>query len=299
MADIISKKTRYEFREYLVSYTLREIENEFDAADVTFDKNYKPDLSGQRRTFVEQYYHSVDWSKWRDVRKVISVYENILTNIENSIERYSDGSTGSESYITSAKSSLMSLSKWLKKDGFEYQDGKLITAGKNINFEKLEDVTGSFGAIELKRQLDRMQQSIEDDPGLAIGTSKELLETTCKTILNEHEIQYNDNEDLIKLVKKTRKTLGLVPDNIPNAAKGADTIRRLLNNLATVAQGITELRNLYGTGHGKDGKARGLSARHARLAVGAAATLATFFLETHEERNRSFETCCNKGRGKK
>jgi hypothetical protein len=32
--EIISKKTRYEFREFLVGWTLREIEMEFDAADI-------------------------------------------------------------------------------------------------------------------------------------------------------------------------------------------------------------------------------------------------------------------------
>lgn len=63
-------------------------------------------------------------------------------------------------------------------------------------------------------------------------------------------------------------------------------MRRLLGNLGNVAQGLAELRNLYGTGHGRTGSAKGLSARHARLAVGSAGTLATFLLETHEERLR-------------
>jgi hypothetical protein len=56
-------------------------------------------------------------------------------------------------------------------------------------------------------------------------------------------------------------------------------------NLASVVQGIAELRGWYGTGHGKDGKARGLSPRHARarLAVGSAATLAFYLLDTDRE----------------
>ena len=54
--------------------------------------------------------------------------------------------------------------------------------------------------------------------------------------------------------------------------------------MGSVARGLGELRNLYGTGHGKDGTTRGLATRHARLAVGAAGTLATFPLETHLER---------------
>ena len=41
-----------------------------------------------------------------------------------------------------------------------------------------------------------------------------------------------------------------------------------------------ELRGLYGTGHGKHANTEGLSARHAKLAVGAAATLVTFLFET-------------------
>ncbi|MEZ0131533.1 abortive infection family protein [Flavobacterium sp. LBUM151] len=47
------------------------------------------------------------------------------------------------------------------------------------------------------------------------------------------------------------------------------------------------MRNLYGTGHGKEKKRSGLSERHARLAVGAGITLCTFLLETFEyKRNK-------------
>ena len=40
---------------------------------------------------------------------------------------------------------------------------------------------------------------------------------------------------------------------------------------------------MYGTGHGKDGNSAGLRPRHARLAAGAATTLAMFLFETHTE----------------
>ena len=52
----------------------------------------------------------------------------------------------------------------------------------------------------------------------------------------------------------------------------------------TIVSGLAEIRNLYGTGHGKHGKHRGLSARHAKLAAGAAGTLAVFLFETHQNR---------------
>jgi len=272
--ELISKKTRYEFREYFVGTSLREIEIEFDAADIPFDGDYVPSTSGQRRALVEQYYHAVDWTKWRDVRKVLTVYGNVLSNLEELVENDVDW----------AESRLRALTKWIRKDGFEYQDGKLIPVGKHHALEDISDTTSAFDMPELNRQIERMKSAVEDDPGLAIGTAKEIVETTCKTILDQRGIQFEDDADITKLVKETRKTLGLIPEAIPNSSKGSETIRRLLSNLGNVTQGLAELRNLYGTGHGKHGGSKGLSSRHARLAVGAAATLATFLFETHNER---------------
>jgi hypothetical protein len=275
MADeLISKKTRYEFREFFVDWTLREIEMEFDAADVLLDNNYDPPISGARRSLVEKYYHTIDWTKWKDVRKILSVYENVLSHLEGQIEN------GFEQ----VEPIFRSLRKWIERDGYEYNDGRLVPVGKHHTLEEISSTTSNFDMPELHRQIERMKSAVEDDPGLAIGTAKELVETTCKTILEERGIQFDDDADITKLVKETRKSLGLIPDAIPNSAKGAEMIRRLLSNLGSIAQGLGELRNLYGTGHGKHGKTKGLNPRHARLAVGAASTLALFLFETHQER---------------
>jgi hypothetical protein len=76
----------------------------------------------------------------------------------------------------------------------------------------------------------------------------------------------------------------LVPDGIKDEVKGAKSVKAILGNLSTIVQGLAELRNLYGTGHGKEGSTKGLAARHAKLAVGAAITLADFLFDTHENR---------------
>jgi hypothetical protein len=137
------------------------------------------------------------------------------------------------------------------------------------------------------QQITRMEAAVYDDPGLAIGTAKELLESCAKTILAERSIQAPKDATLPQLVKLAAKELELTPDDVPDSAKGADTIRRLLGNLGTIAQSIAELRNQYGTGHGKTAGTKGLSSRHAKLAAGAAATLATFLVETHLERRKA------------
>ena len=273
--DIISKKSRIELREYFVGTSLSTISQEFDSADVILDWEYEPPENGQRRSLVEQYYHSVDWTKWSDVRKVLTVYENALVSLEDATEN------GNES----AEVQFKSLKKWIERDGFKYDNGRLIPTRNCQALASISDAVGHLDFPELHRQIERMNAAVEQDPALAIGTAKELVETVCKTILTERSIELPADADVPKLVKATRQALGLVPESIPNSAKGSDSIRRLLSNLGNVAQGLGELRNLYGTGHGKGGAARGLGPRHARLAVSAAGTLAMFLFETHMERD--------------
>ena len=131
-----------------------------------------------------------------------------------------------------------------------------------------------------------MLQSVDTDPALAIGTAKELVETCCKTILMDRGASLPGQPDMSTLTKAVLKELELVPEAIPNGSRGAGVIKRLLSNLATIGNGLAELRGLYGTGHGPQSGASGLQPRHARLAVGASAALATFLFETHEERRK-------------
>nr|MBN2277403.1 abortive infection family protein [candidate division Zixibacteria bacterium] len=135
------------------------------------------------------------------------------------------------------------------------------------------------------QQITRMEAAVESDPELAIGTAKELVETICKTILCECGEKVSNSANLPQLVKMVRERLELLPQDIPDRAKGVDTIRRLLSNLGTVAQNLAELRGLYGSGHGKQARVKGLQPRHARLAVNAASTLAVFLFETYQERH--------------
>ncbi len=272
--ELVSKKARSELREYFVATTLAEISDEFDSADVVCDDDFVPSVSGQRRSLVEQYYHTIDWTRWADVRKFLTVYENVLADLEDR------GENGEEW----AAERFKSLRKWIERDGFGYSAGKLSAVGDSSALAKIAQAASPLGLPELHRQIQRLQKAVEEDPPLAIGTTKELVESVCKTILEERHVSYAADADVCHLVKEARKALGLVPESIPDSAKGAETIRRLLSNLGNVAQGLGELRNLYGTGHGRAGAVKGLSPRHARLAAGSAATLATFLLETHAER---------------
>ena len=158
---------------------------------------------------------------------------------------------------------------------------RLLAGGPSL--KPLKEQAKLLNANHLAEQIRRLEESVEKDPSLAIGTAKELVETCCKTILAERGKPVSGSPDISTLTKETLKELKLVPEGIPDAARGAEVIKRLLSNLGTIGNGLAELRGLYGTGHGKHASAISLSARHAKLAVGAAATLAVFLFETHKE----------------
>jgi len=172
---------------------------------------------------------------------------------------------------------------YLRKDGFQYVDGRIVSGAGMPSLDGIKENAAEFDAKHLAEQIRRIEQSIESDPALAIGTAKELIETCCKTILAERGKPVEGTPDMPTLTKETLKELKLVPDGVPDSARGSDVIKRLLHNLGTIGNGLAELRGLYGTGHGKHGQTSGLNARHAKLAVGAAVTLTTFLFETHKE----------------
>lgn len=158
---------------------------------------------------------------------------------------------------------------------------RLLAAGPDLH--PLKEHAQVLDAHYLHDQIQRMQSCIETDPALAIGTAKELIETCCKTILAERGKQIGGSPEVSTLTKETLKELKLIPDGVPEEARGADAVKRILRSLGSIGNDLAELRGLYGTGHGKDGRARGLTPRHAKLAVGAATTLVTFLFDTHRE----------------
>ena len=158
---------------------------------------------------------------------------------------------------------------------------RVIGSAETVISAQTEALKDVFDSDYLQQQIDQMQKSISSNPTDAIGKAKEIVESCCKTILEEHKKEIDKNWEVPKLVKETCKILNLLPDNVPNGIQGEDTIRRILANLSAIPHGLAELRNPYGSGHGKSNSFSGLEGRHARLAVGAEASVCWFLWETH------------------
>jgi hypothetical protein len=148
--------------------------------------------------------------------------------------------------------------------------------------ERASEVVDS---AHLSDYLRRIEENLDKDPAQAIGSAKDLLEAVVRLVLQyqSSEKAPDDSRNLGQLMKVVFKSLNLAMEDIPDAKRGTEAIRRVFNGLSQIVEGTAELRNLYGTGHGRVRRS-GVSARHARLVVGSAATLCRFLLETLDVR---------------
>ena len=150
-----------------------------------------------------------------------------------------------------------------------------------------ETLKEKFSSEYMSAQIDTIFKMQTVNPTEAIGKSKELIESCCKTILEENGEVINKDWSVSQLVKATMKFLQVSTDSVDPTTFEASTIKAILGNLHGIAGNIAELRNAYGSGHGKGANYKGLTVRHAKLAVGSSVTLVTYLWETYEWRKAS------------
>jgi hypothetical protein len=122
----------------------------------------------------------------------------------------------------------------------------------------------------------------KSDPERAITAARSLLESLCKYILDEKNLEYSKNADLSQLYHSVSIELNLSPSQYTE-----DVFKQILGGCSSIVNGLGTLRNSLGDSHGK-GKTNIRSAsRHAQLAVNLAGSLALFIVETWEYLNQN------------
>jgi hypothetical protein len=186
------------------------------------------------------------------------------------------------------------FNKHLDADGFEIAQtdeisGKPVYSGRQKAIGQSHLVAKK---VEIKRYLNTayvngkintMTDSIHKDTDLAIGTAKELLETTCKSILKQKGIAIDTEWTLPQLFKATTNCLDFTPKEAGDPEKAEKAIRQILGGITSIVHGVAELRNGYGTGHGKDADFKGLEIKYAKLFVGIVSEIAILYLATNGE----------------
>ena len=115
------------------------------------------------------------------------------------------------------------------------------------------------------------------DPEGAITLSRTLLESTCKHILDELDIDYGNSPDINQLYRLIAKELSLSPSQ-----HSEQIFKQILGGCSSIVEGLGALRNKVGDAHGQGKVNFKPSPRHAELAVNLAGTMAVFLFSTWE-----------------
>lgn len=112
------------------------------------------------------------------------------------------------------------------------------------------------------------------DPSGAITMARTLMESVCKFVLDEKQVEYDETEDLPKLYKMVAKELNLAPSQHTEMI-----FKQILGSCQAIVGGLSAIRNRLSDAHAVAVKP---SERHAKFAVNLAGTMATFIIETFE-----------------
>jgi len=217
-------------------------------------------ISGHSRLLRSLHWNDPDYSG-----NVLSVIPLLLDT---------NGPHGPNNENLKAMEEFVGLESWLREHDPELF-GELY-GGDLLPLTEVQEASGALDIMDLNRHAARIRNGIRSDPAQAIGSAKELLETVLKCVLEEQGSSSVD--DIPALLKRACQRLGLDVASVNPAEPGAEMVRRILGNLGQVVVGVAQVRNVYGTGHGRV-NASELEIAHARLVVNGAVAAATFLLE--------------------
>lgn len=123
---------------------------------------------------------------------------------------------------------------------------------------------------------------LTSSPSSAITAARVLLETTCKTILEERNETADSSGDLSRLYKQTRQTLGL-----DTTSATPQSVHQILNGLTQTVNGLAAISNLGGDRHGLRGGKRITEHSLAGLAVHASGVVSLFLVRIHRTSMRA------------
>ena len=135
-----------------------------------------------------------------------------------------------------------------------------------------------------------MVDALPNDTDLAIGTAKELIETVCKSILTGKGVSIPKEWDFPRLFKEmASRVISLEVTDVENPEVAKKSLQQVFGGLNSIIHGVAELRNSYGSGHGKNVDFKGLPSEYANFIVSVVSDIAVFVLNLNGEKTELVE----------
>jgi hypothetical protein len=216
---------------------------------------------GVRANEADKFHAAIDWTDPEQVSRYLHLIEDVL-----------DANSS-----TDFRPRYDALLRVLGRAGLEPDDkGRIRLPAPPVS---TLDASRLPTESDIRLHLARLER-LDQEPEEMIGAAKELIEATAKYVMLTLGAPIDPNADLGALSKDALAQLNLHPTSLAPTSKGVESMKRVLGGLGQIAAGMAELRNLYGTGHGRGQRVKGLQARHAEFAARSAISYAAFVLDT-------------------
>ncbi len=103
------------------------------------------------------------------------------------------------------------------------------------------------------------------------------------SIINQQVKPTDNGWTVIRLMKETTSSLDFLPEGLPEPEKAVTSVRQMLTSLASTVQAISELRNSFGSGHGKAADFKGLESKYAKFVVSIVGEICLLLLATNQD----------------
>jgi hypothetical protein len=103
-------------------------------------------------------------------------------------------------------------------------EGKNVAQTPTLNIVNQELLSNLTDPTVIHEHLERIGGGIErNDPAQAIGSSKELIESTAELVLGEAGVDYSERDDVPKPVRTVRSTYAVAPRRLTAETTSPDT----------------------------------------------------------------------------
>ena len=225
--------------------------------------------SANGTSIADQFQEGIDWSDGHSVVRALRVYQATI-----------DACGRPRGTSLSPKAAAVTAS--CRRDGLEVSaDGCIeiphaLEPDVRLDFNRFSRLSPAEREA-LARHLVRVESGLSCDPAAAISSSKELLESVFRIILDEETGPSSRRDTVPALYKRVSEVLQLKVSAVPNDRASAESVHRALQSLSSTVQALCELRNQIGLGHGR-AVSSPAQRRHGQLAFDAAQTVSSFLL---------------------
>ncbi|MGZ8873830.1 MAG: abortive infection family protein [Halobacteriota archaeon] len=175
------------------------------------------------------------------------------------------------------------ISKVLAQCELQYVKGGKIIGVLGAPSRTLEEFIRKRDIPSIDLEFGRALSNVESNTREAVSAASNILESLCKIYITDEGLDMPAKQDIKSVWAIVRKHLGFDPSLIEE-----QDLKTILSGLISIVEGIGALRTHASSAHGAGRKIYKLEARHARLAIHAAHTVALFVLESWKKKQAHF-----------